>query len=248
MTTVELNSPQSVTETRHRELPEDLAMHRMCAWTGPAAVALAMLGMVIIGGYVPATDPAASGEAIRDIYLNNLNGIRFGMVISMIAFTLFVPFGIAIALQTRRMERTPLMSHIQVASVAIAALEGVMATVIWLTAAYRPDELPAEITRMLHDLGWICFLVDVPPFSVWLAAIGFAILRDNHPQPLFPRWLAYFNFWASLLLFPALVLPFFKSGPFAYNGILALYVPFVTFFLWMIVMTPALLKAQKTIR
>ena len=226
--------------------PDDNFSLRLCAWTGPVAVLLSLLGMVIIGGYVPATNPAASGAEIARWYTENLGSARLGMIVSMIGFTLFIPFGIGIAMLTRRIEPTPVMTYIQIASVAVSALEGVIATCIWLTAAFRPYEIAPDITRALHDLGWIAFLVDVPPFSVWMVAIGFAILRDRGTVPLFPRWLGFFNFWVAILILPALLLPFFKSGPFAYNGILALYLPFGAFFIWMVVMTFGMMRAIGT--
>ncbi|MET0988477.1 MAG: hypothetical protein ABW034_24020 [Steroidobacteraceae bacterium] len=243
MSTLEVATDRSVTH-RTVNLPER-AVQLFCAWCGPVATIGALLGMVVIGGYIPATEPAASGREIADFYLRNLTEIRIGMIISMIAFTLFVPFGIAIAMQTRRIEQVPVLTYVQVASVAIAALEGVMSTVIWLTASYRPDTIDPDMTRMLHDLGWICFLVDIPPFSLWIGAIGTAILRDSRVTPLFARWLGYFNFWVALLILPAMLIPFFKTGPFAYNGLLALYLPFGMFFLWMVVMTLAVLKALR---
>ena len=226
-----------------REEIAEWSTQRLCTWMGPVAVVLSLLGMVIIGGYIPATDPAAGAAEIARFYTENLASVRLGMIVSMIGFTLFIPFGIAIAMQTRRMEAVPVMTYVQIAAVAVAALEGVISTCIWLAAAFRPDEINPEITRALHDLGWIVFLVDVPPFSVWMVAIGIAILRDHHPKPLFPRWLGFFNFWVALLILPALLLPFFKTGPFAYNGILALYLPFGAFFIWMVVMTIGLLQA-----
>ena len=226
------------------EQNSDGSTQRLCVWSGPAAVVLSLLGMVIVGGYIPATNPAASAVEIARFYTEHLNAVRLGMIISMIGFTLFIPFGIAIAMQTRRMEQSPVMTYVQIAAVAVSTLEGVISTCIWLTAAFRPDEINPEITRALHDLGWIVFLVDVPPFSVWMVAIGIAILRDRHAPPLFPRWLGFFNFWVALLILPALLLPFFKSGPFAYNGILALYLPFGAFFTWMVVMTFGLLRQR----
>jgi hypothetical protein len=75
---------------------------------------------------------------------------------------------------------------------------------------------------------------------------GIAILRDRGALPLFPRWLGFFNFWIALLILPALLLPFFKSRPFAYNGIVALYLPFGAFFIWMVVMTFGLMRAIRT--
>jgi hypothetical protein len=144
---------------------------RLCAWTGPLAVLLSLLGLVVIGGYIPATNPDASGAEIARFYTDNLGSVRLGMIISMIGFTLFIPFG-----------------------------------------------------------------------------IGIAILRDRGTVPLFPRWLGFFNFWVALLILPALLLPFFKSGAFAYNGLLALYLPFGAFFIWMVVMTFGLMRAIGTQR
>ncbi|MCY4426738.1 MAG: hypothetical protein OXC05_06875 [Halieaceae bacterium] len=217
-------------------------------WSGPVLVAMTMLGMIILAPYVPATDPTANAETIQAFYLDNLWGIRFGMVLCLIAFSLLVPFGVGIALQTRRMETIPAMSWLQVAAIAVCAFEGIMAVLIWLAAAYRPGEVSAEITLTLHDLGWLTFLIDIPIFSIWLAAVGIAILRDRKSPPLLPRWLGYFTLWVAILLAPALGIEFFKTGPFAYNGLLALYLPFVMIFLWMIVIVPPLLKAMDTPR
>ncbi len=248
MSTPDIYAPRAPAKAQPDAAGNDNFSMLLCAWSGPVATVLALLGMVIASGFIPATNPAASGREIADFYLNNLYGIRFGQVISMIAFTLLVPFGIAVAMQTRRIEARPVLTYVQIASVAIASLEGIMSTCIWLTASYRPDVLDPDITRMLHDLGWICFLVDVPIFSVWVGVIGIAILRDQHATPLFARWIGFFNLWCAIFFLPALLIPFFKSGPFAYNGLLALYLPFGAFFTWIVLMTPAVLKAIRTPR
>jgi hypothetical protein len=242
---LQLNTADSA---RRADALADRSIQLLCAWCGPIATVLALLGMVVIGGYVPATNPAASGTEIAHFYVNNLTAVRTGMIISMIAFSLFVPFGVAIALQTRRIEQLPVMTYVQIAAVAIATMEGVMSVVIWLTAAFRPAEIDPDLTRALHDLGWICFLVDIPPFSIWIAAIGIAILRDRHTKPLFARSIGYFNLWVALLITPAMLIPYFKSGPFAYDGLLALYMPFSVFFLWMVVMSVVVLRAIGTPR
>lgn len=39
-------------------------------------------------------------------------------------------------------------------------------------------------------------------------------------QIVFRRWVGYLNIWAALLLAPAVLIYFFKTGPFAWNGIL----------------------------
>ncbi len=217
-------------------------------WSGPLLVAMTMIGMIVLARFVPATDPMADAETIQAFYIDNLLGIRLGVVLCLIAFSLLVPFGVGIALQTRRIESVPAMSWLQVAAIAVCAFEGIMAVLIWLAAAYRPGEVSAEITLTLHDLGWLTFLIDIPIFSIWLAAVGIAVLRDRQSPPLLPRWLGYFTLWVAVLLAPALLIEFVKSGPFAYNGLLALYLPFVAIFLWMLVIVPSLLRALNTRR
>ena len=238
---------QSTSDTASYVAPERFSQ-LLLIWSGPLLVAMTMLGMIALARFVPATDPMADAQTIQAFYLDNLLGIRLGMVICLIAFSLLVPFGVGIALQTRRIESIPAMSWLQVAAIAVCAFEGIMAVLLWLAAAFRPGEVSAEITLTLHDLGWLTFLIDIPIFSIWLAAVGIAVLRDRKSPPLLPRWLGYFTLWVAVLLFPALCIEFLKSGPFAYNGLLALYLPFVAIFLWMIVIVPSLLRALNTPR
>jgi len=214
----------------------------VCIWSGPVATLLVFLGFVVISGFVPPESPSASSQAIADYYSQNATQIRVGMLVTMFGFTLLLPFGIAVAAATRRIEDRPLLSNLQIACVAVGALEGVMSTFIWAAAAFRPGEIDPDITRTLNDLGWFSFLFDVPPFMVWLAAIGIAILRDPREEPLLPRWVGYLNLWIALLIFPAGLMAFFKHGPFGFNGLFALYEPVFLFFTWVVVMTIVLLR------
>src|ERR1700752_5436389 len=90
---------------------------------------------------------------------------------------------------------------------------------------------------MLNDLGCFIFLIDCAPVTFWVFAFGAAVLLDRSTQPVFARWTAYFSFWTGLIFFPAGLIIFFKTGPFAYNGVLALYLPAGVFFLWYAVIT-----------
>lgn len=212
----------------------------MCIWSGPLATLLVFLGFVVISGFVPPESPSAGSQAIADYYAQDATQIRVGMLVTMVGFTLLLPFGIAVATATRPVDR--LLSNLQIACVAVGALEGVMATFIWAAAAFRPGEIDPDITRTLNDLGWFAFLLDVPPFMVWLGAIGVAILRDPRAAPVLPRWAGWLNVWIALLIFPAALMVFFKHGPFGFSGLFALYEPVVLFFTWVVVMTTVLLR------
>ncbi len=54
---------------------------------------------------------------------------------------------------------------------------------------------------------------------------------------MLPRWLGYLNLWVAMLIIPAGLVLFFKHGPFAWNGVVGLYIPLVAFAIWILSMT-----------
>jgi len=214
------------------------------AWCGPAAMVLMGIGLIPLAHFVPPPSPGASAEAIKFLYTSNLTGVRLGMVAGIIALSLLAPWAVAVALQTRRAEgAAPALTYVQLVSVAISWTTGVLAVLVWAVAAFRPGETLPDITRTLNDLGWFLFLFPWPPFSVWFAAVGIGILSDTSEQPAFPRWSGYLCFWAAMLIAPGSLLVFFKSGPFAFNGIITFYVAFAAFGAWVVTMTVLVIKA-----
>jgi hypothetical protein len=164
--------------------------------------------------------------------------IRLGLFVSSIAMPLVIPFGIAIAVQLRASERAvPILTYGQVAFASLAAVVTVFTMMVWAVAAFRPSETSPDITRMLNDFGWFLFLFTWAPFSLWYVVIGAAILLDKNDAPVLPRWVAYLNFWVAFLSIPAGLILFFKRGVFAFDGLLALWVPLVVFLIWIITMT-----------
>ena len=57
-----------------------------------------------------------------------------------------------------------------------------------------------------------------------------AAILNKADQDVFPRWLGYFNVWVAVLLLPAVLLPFFKHGPFAWHGIFEFWLAALVFF------------------
>jgi hypothetical protein len=76
-------------------------------------------------------------------------------------------------------------------------------------------------------------------------AFAFAILSDKAPQPILPRWLAYLNIWVPIVFTPGIVLQFFKSGPFAWNGIFVFWIPATVFVIQFAFNAVFLLRAIK---
>lgn len=79
--------------------------------------------------------------------------------------------------------------------------------------------------------------INIPPAIVQCLSIGLAVLGHRRENPMFPRWVAYYNFWIAFLFVPGGLAMFFKDGAFAWNGLLAFWLAAVMFGTWFIVMS-----------
>ncbi|MGK2912946.1 MAG: hypothetical protein ACSLE5_00555 [Porticoccaceae bacterium] len=215
----------------------------LCAWGGPAFVVVFTVGLWFVAHYLPPPSPTAGAQEIAALYRENTSQIRLGMFLMMACSALIAPFVAAIAVQMKRMETgTPVLTYAQLSSGTVGILFFILPAMIWTTAAFRPER-DAELILLLNDLGWILFLMPFTSFVVQNIAIGTAILANKSEQQPFPRWTGYFNFWVAVLFVPGGLLTFFKTGPFAWNGLFVFWVPLVVFFLWYGVMFVLLRKA-----
>ena len=217
----------------------------MCVWSGVAVFLLFGIGLWPIAGFFPPLLPSASAGEIAAIYQQNTTAIRAGMLPLIMSGGFYAAWVAVISIQMRRIEGAhPVMAYTQMIAGAATLMFFLLSPLIWTTAAFRPERA-IELTQGLNDLGWIMFVMAVSTGIFQNLAIGFAILGDKGPRPLFPRWAGFFNFWVAVLTLPGLLLTFFKTGPFAWNGLLAFYLPAGVFFLWFFVMIPLLIKAIK---
>jgi hypothetical protein len=165
------------------------------------------------------------------------------MLLMSISGALVAPFVAVISIQMKRIEgASPILTYTQLSAGSVGALFFIIPSLIFSCAAYRPERAP-ELTSLLNDLAWFFMVMPVAAAFVQNLAIAFAIFSDKRPQPVFPRWLGYLNIWVALLFAPGGLITFFKTGPFAWNGLLAFYVAGVVFGIWFIVMVIMLHKA-----
>jgi hypothetical protein len=218
-------------------------LQMVCVWSGPVMIVGWVASFVLLAGFIPPPPPSYSPQQVVDMYQNNTGSIRLGLVLTLFACALLVPFAAVISTQMKRIEgQHAVLSTTQVVSGGLLSLEFIIPLMIWQTAAYRPDIGPVLI-RMLNDMGWLMFVGVISTAVVEFASIGLVILNDERNTGVFPRWAGYFNLWVALLVVPAGVVPFFKEGPFGWNGILAFFVPLVVFAIWIAVMVVLLRQA-----
>jgi hypothetical protein len=218
-------------------------VHKFCAWSGVCLLIIMGIGFVLLAGYIPTRSPSQSAAETAQFLLENRDRIRWGMILTMFSAALLQPFFTEIALQMRRIEgRYPALALIQFGLGTLLVLEFIYLIFFWQTAVYRIDRAP-ELVQLLNDMAWIPFVGLSSTVVLGVAVFGIAILLDRRPQPVFPRWLGYFNLWAALMFTPGTFNVFFQDGPLAWNGIVAWYLPVTVFAIWLIVISIYLSKA-----
>jgi hypothetical protein len=202
----------------------------------------------VLGGTIPAlTQPMNTPEEIKNFYVTNKYAILWGAWIGMAASAFYYVWGGAIAAMLRRTEngKPPILTYTQLGAIGVAVFNSVFYFFWMAFCAYRCETMDPVLLRHLNDFLYIQLEFEVFPLSLWAVAMGLAIILDKSPKPVFPRWVAWANFWYAGLVMSGQFMIFFHSGPIAYNGILALYWPAFVFFTWLCVMSSAMIKTLK---
>ncbi len=208
----------------------------LLAWCGPALIVITFVSMIAIARFIPPPPAYLSAEHIAAIYATRTFSIRFGLFLSIGATSLLLPFSAAISIQMWRREGTrPMLALTQLAGGATGALILIIAYILMMAAAFDPAR-PIEITKALHDAGWLMLLVCYSPFCVQYIAIAIVGLQDRSVRPLIPRWVAYYNIWLAISFIPTGLVGFFKTGPFTWHGLIGFWVPTVSYGTWFLIM------------
>jgi hypothetical protein len=222
----------------------NLTAQRLCVWCGPIMIATWASAFFFLCGFIPPPSPAKSRADLVAQFSENTGLIRLGLVISVFACSLLVPFSAVIAAQMRRMEGVrAVLAQTQLVSGGLLCIEFLLPFAIWQTALYRIDEWDPQIVQMLNDMAWLMFLGIISSACVQVASLGIAVLLDKGAKPVFPRWFGYYNIWVSMMWVPAGVIPFFKGGPLAWNGLFAWWIPLCVYFSWFVITVVLLLRA-----
>jgi hypothetical protein len=192
-----------------------------------------LAGIGLFGsGLFPPISPAASPHAVMHLYASHPTRMRAGLLLAIVAFGGWAPWVAAISTQLRRIRNvSPVLSNLQLVAGVTSWVVLMVPLLIFSAVAYRPLRDP-NVLQGINDVAWIMFIMPVVPFIVQALAIGIAVLEDRSSKPLFPRWFGYLNIWVAILEMPGCLLTFFKTGPFDWRGLLALWIPFAAFGAW----------------
>lgn len=217
----------------------------LCIWSGPVFVVLFAIGFFFCAGFLPPHSPSAGADEVAAIFRDNASMIRLGQVIMLLGSSMALAFVGVLSTQLRRIETgLPVFTFVQLAAGISVVVLLVVPCLLWIVAAFRPERAP-ELTQLLNDAAWLMLLTPFAPAGVQLLAVGFAVLGDRVAVPVFPRWVGFFNIWVAVLFLPGGLIPFFKSGPFAWNGLFGFWVPAIAFFGWFLTMTMVMRRSIK---
>ena len=218
--------------------------HRVAAWCGTLFTVCMPLGWGLMSAFLtPPLSPSASPEAVAGFLEAGGVSLKLGIMISLAGAGGLLPMAAALGDQMRRMEGArPVWAQTQLACAGVTTWLVSAMLIFFAVAAFRPDRDP-QLVMLLHDLGWLTFVTPVAPIVLWMSAVGAAILGDRGETPVMPRWVGYLSIWAALLSVPGFAAILFHAGPFAWSGLLVLWIPLVIFLVWWIALSVYLLKA-----
>ncbi|CAN7414990.1 hypothetical protein LJR219_002639 [Phenylobacterium sp. LjRoot219] len=166
------------------------------------------------------------GQWFNDNHLGVLAG--FGIIFLIAGFT--TPANALIAYSMRRMSVSPAFAYSYLAIYSLAAVPGMLLTCIVLSVgAMRPDRDLSQIS-LLYDFGFMAFGGTMGIFLIGSVVWAVAILIDKNR--VLPKWFAYLNIcnaMTEVVIAPTWI---FKSGPFAWNGVIAFYINMVVFVIY----------------
>lgn len=220
----------------------DRSVQRWCVWSGVIMAVLFGIGFAGLAHLWPPSSPNQSAASLARFFDEHRTSLRAGLMLTAVGAAFLGPFLAIITVQLKRIEgeHTPL-AYAQLALGAIFVFEFIVPIFVMQAVLYRPRNL--DDTLLFSDMFWLMFVGVVSTSALEWLIIGVAIIRDRSADPIYPRWVAYVNFWLAALFCPGEFVVFFKSGPLAWNGLLSWYTTVIGFFIWLVVMVVATLRA-----
>lgn len=201
---------------------------RACAWSGLPCI-LMFCSFWIAAHFLPPIDPKFTPEQVVDHYRHYETSIKVGSIMMVFSGALYGSFT---ACMSTQMARIPKVSHTvlstQLASGAWACATYTFPGMFFAVTVFRLSRSP-ELTQLLNDISQIIAFMPFPPFIIQNWAFAYAIFCDNRPKRLFPHLMGWNNIISPVLFSGAIAMHCTKNGPFAWDGVLAFWIPGIVF-------------------
>ena len=201
-------------------------------------------GAFAVAGWIPPFSPEGSFEEMARNFSDQDN-VRVAAAMFFFGGASFVFPACAYAGQLRRIEGSarPVLVWAQLLSAAVGVLGIQIPAALWLAISYY-DGTDENLVATMNSMAWFFLLGAVGPAVFQNLAIGLVVLSGD--GSVYPRWVGYVNLYCAIGLMLGVLTPFFKDGPFAWNGVIGFWVVAVDFFIWVFVMWITTARAINT--
>ena len=223
---------------------EEFKYWRFCAWNGYVFMGVFIVCWGILSGNCPPLSADLSAADVAAYFRANHNWIRAGMVISLTFVICYLIWAVVIGrVMGKVVRQDSILIDLEVWGAGLTVVPVMIAMAFWLTGAYRPEGLPDTAIQMLYDMAWLLIDCAYATTSVQMIALGVAFLQDPREEPLIPKLLAWYGIWVGFAFAAECLMPFFKTGAFARDGLLNFWIEFPIWFVWAPLLSFYLLKA-----
>lgn len=196
---------------------------------GPLFTLCSVVGwMGLSQGLVP-FDPSFSPERLASEYAAKDTEIILGSTIFLIGCGLLVFWVAQLSVMMAALEgRRPVLAIVQlIGGIGVVTFVS-SACCLWAGAAFRAAGASPDVTVALNDAGWFTFMLTWPGLSIQLIAVGIVVrAARGRSDRLAPGWVGSYCYFAAAVIALVGAVAFTKTGPFAWNGVLGYYLPFV---------------------
>lgn len=196
---------------------------------GPLFTLCAAIGWLALSQGLFPFDPSYSAERLAAEYADEDFNIILGSTIFLIGCGVLIFWIAQLAVMMAALEgRRPVLAIVQLVG-GIGVVTFVSgACCLWVGAAFRAGEAAPSVTEALNDAGWFTFMLTWPGLSIQMVAAGLVVWFARHrSDSLAPGWVGIYCFVAAAIIALVGFVAFTKTGPFAWNGVLGYYLPFI---------------------
>jgi hypothetical protein len=223
---------------------------RAILWWGIGLAVVYALAFIFLLQQAPLKNPAWNAEQVAAWYVHNQGKIKWGAVLASWTGAFLLPIFVVLAIQMARVENGvwKVWSALTLVSGALTSLFLALPPLFWGVAAYTAPRKDPEVTTLMHELASLTMTTtDQFYIFAWIAVTVVALrpatqLVKNNP---FPRWWGYTSLWIAIMFEAGAIAFIPRSGPFAWNGLLVFWSPFVLVTVWIIIQCRLMFRALR---
>lgn len=202
------------------------------------------LSWTFLLGMVPTPPAYWTPSEVAAFYAENATRIKLGAFVASYTSAFMVPFSTVVSVQMARIEKgTPVWAMLSFAGGILMSIFLVFPPLMWGVCAFHPARL-ADATSLMNEYANL-MLATTDQYYIFqmVGIVCVSLKQDPHPDSAFPRWMGWGTLWAAAIFELGAPAFFFKTGPFAWNGVLVFWLPFFTFFTWLATMFFTMFRA-----